>query len=600
MRRLRVLLVPLAALVAFLAAAPVHAAGGGVTLAHIKLSGELDESPTAPDPLTGSAGENFKSKLDRIKKAKADKSIQGLYLHIDNAAIGWGKLDELTRALADFRKSGKKVFAYLDSADTKDYLLALACDEVCLPESGTLMLTGLRAEVTFFKDLFDKIGVKADLLAMGEAKTAAEPFTRTSLTDASRKQLKGVLDDHFDNDLVARIVKARPAKKFTKEQVEKIIDEGPYTAKQALKLGLIDRVAYADTFQDDLKKVLDAKEVTVVKNYGQAKSEEIDLGSLTGILKLLSAMSGPKTPASSTKPKVAVIYAVGTITTGKGGLSLLGLQSVGSDTIIEAIRQAEEDKTVKAIVLRVDSPGGSALASDLMWNELVKCKKPVVASMSDVAASGGYYISMGAKKIYAEPGTLTGSIGVVGGKLAVGGLYENVGLKTEVLSRGANAGILSIQRPFSDSERKAMTALMADIYDQFLDKALEGRKRAGKKMTRDELVKLAGGRVWTGRQAKENGLVDELGTLDDAIADAWKLAEMPADKEPELLILPKPRSLLDSLMSSDRDTKAVELRLAPLLREMPELKRKLGPAESLLRLRGESVWLVSPYGVEVR
>jgi protease-4 len=600
MRRLRVLLVPLAALVAFLAAAPAHAAGGPVTLAHIKLSGDLDESPTVPDPFTGSAGENFKSKLDRIKKAKADKSVQGLYLHIDNAAVGWGKLDELTRALADFRKSGKKVFAYVDSADTKDYLLALACDEVCLPESGTLMLTGLRAEVTFFKDLFDKIGVKADLLAMGEAKTAAEPFTRTSLTDASRKQLKGVLDDHFDNDLVACIVKARAAKKFTKEQVEKIIDDGPYTAKQALKLGLIDRVAYADTFQDDLKKVLDAKEVTVVKNYGQAKSEEIDLSSLTGILKLLSAMSGPKGPASSNKPKVAVIYAVGPITTGKSGMSLLGGRSVGSDTIIEAIRQAEEDKTVKAIVLRVDSPGGSALASDLMWNELVKCKKPVVASMSDVAASGGYYISMGAKKIYAEPGTLTGSIGVVGGKITLGGLYENVGLKTEVLSRGANAGILSTQRPFSDSERKAMTALMADVYDQFLDKALEGRKRAGKKMTRDELVKLAGGRVWTGRQAKENGLIDELGTLDDAIADAWKLAEMPADKEPELLILPKPRGLLDSLMSSDRDTKALDLRLAPLLREMPELKRKLGPAESLLRLRGESVWLVSPYGVEVR
>src|SRR5262249_15916880 len=418
MRRLRVLLLPLAALVAFLAAAPVHAANGPATLAHIKLSGGLDESPAVPDPFTGSAGENFKSKLDRIKKAKADKSIQGLYLHIDNAGIGWAKLDELSRALADFRKSGKKVFAYVDSADTKDYLLALACDEVCLPESGTLMLTGLRAEVTFYKELFDKSGVKAGMLAMGEAKTAAEPFTRTSLTDASRKQLKGVLDDHFDNDLVTRIVKARAAKKFTKEQVEKIIDEGPYTAKQALKLGLIDRVAYADTFQDDLKKVLDAKEVTVVKNYGQAKSEEIDLGSLTGILKLMSAMSGPKGPASSSKPKVAVIYAVGPINTGKGGLSLLGLQSVGSDTIIEAIRQAEEDKTVKAIVLRVDSPGGSALASDLMWNELVKCKKPVVASMSDVAASGGYYISMGAKKIYAEPGTLTGSIGVVGGKIA--------------------------------------------------------------------------------------------------------------------------------------------------------------------------------------
>jgi protease-4 len=596
MLRLRTLSVPLFALLAFLIAPPLHAADGAATVAHIKLSGNLDESPTLPDPLSGSAGENFKSKIDRIKKAKNDKGVQALYLHLDGAEIGWGKLDELTRAVADFRKSGKKVFVYLDNADTKNYLLALAGDEVCLPESGTLMLTGLRAEVMFYKDLFDKIGVKADMLAMGDAKTAAEPFTRTSLTDASRKQLRGVLDDHFDNDLVARIVKARAAKKLTKEQVEKIIDEGPYTPKQALKLGLIDRVAYADAFQDDFKKALDVKEVTVVKNYAQAKPEDIDLTSLTGLFKLMAAMSGQKGGNSSPKPKVAVIYVVGAITTGKSSAGLLGFQSVGSDTIIEAIRQAEEDKTVKAIVLRVDSPGGSALASDLMWNELVKCKKPVIASMSDVAASGGYYVSMGARKIYAEPGTLTGSIGVVGGKVALGGLYDNVGIKTEVLSRGANAGVFSLEKPFTESEKKAMTALMQDIYDQFLDKALEGRKRAGKKMTRDELVKIAGGRVWTGRQAQANGLVDELGNLDDAVAAAWKAAEMPADKEPELLLLPKPRGLLESLLGGDREAKVI----APLLRAAPDVTRKLGAAESLLKLRGEPVWVMSPYRIEVR
>jgi protease IV len=596
MLRFRLWFVPLFVLFALLITSPVSAADGPVALAHIKLSGDLDEAPVSPDPLTGGSSENFKSKLDRIKKAKADKTIQGLYLHIDGAGIGWGKLDELTRALADFRKSGKKVFAYVDSAETMDYLLAAACDEVCMPESGTLMLTGLRAEVTFYKDLFDKIGVQADMLAMGEAKTAAEPFTRTSLTAASRKQLKGVLDDHFDHDLVGRIVKERKAQKFTKEQVEKIIDEGPYTAKTALKLGLIDRVAYADAYRDDLKKMLDADAMKIVKNYGQAKKDDIDFSNPFALFKLLAT---PKEKPSD-KPKVAVIYAVGPIGMGKGGAGLLGISSVGSETIIEAIRQAEEDKTVKAIVLRVDSPGGSALASDLMWNELVKCKKPVIASMSDVAASGGYYISMGTRKIYAEPGTLTGSIGVVGGKISLGGVYENIHLKTEVLSRGANAGLLSLQRPFSDSERKAMTALMGDVYDQFLDKALEGRKRAGKKMTRDELVKLAGGRVWTGRQALANGLIDELGTLDDAIADAWKTANMPADKEPELLILPKPKSLLDTLLSSGSDAKTLDLRFAPLLRDMPEVTRKLGSVETLLRLRGEPVWLMTPYRMEVR
>lgn len=597
MLRFRTLSIPLVALLALLAAAPLRAANPPLTIAHIKLSGDLDEAPVISDPLSGGSSENFKTKLDRIKKAKADKNIQGLYLHIDHIGIGWSKLDDLTRALADFRKSGKKVFAYLDTAETMDYLLALACDEVCLPESGSLMLTGLRAEVTFYKELFDKVGVKADLLTMGDAKTAAEPFTRTTLTDASRKQLKGVLDDRFEHDLVGRLVQARAAKKLSKEQVEKIIDAGPYTAKAALKLGLIDRVAYSDAFEDSFKKTLDNDNVKIVRNYAQEKKEELDLGSITGILRLLSPPKERKTD----KPKVAVIYVVGAINTGKSGLSLLGGgQSVGSDTIIEALHQAEDDKSVKAIVLRVDSPGGSALASDLMWNEIVKCKKPVIASMSDVAASGGYYVSMGAKKIYAEPGTLTGSIGVLGGKVTLGGVYEKVGLKTEVLSRGANAGILSLDEPFSAAERKAMTAMMADTYDQFLDKALAGRKRAGKKMTRDELVKLAGGRVWTGRQALANGLVDEMGTLDDAVTDAWKTAGMPAEKEPELLILPKPRSLTDMLLGGGSDTESLALQQAPLLRELPEVTRKLRPVEALLRLRSERVWLLSPYSVEVR
>jgi protease IV len=598
MLRFRMLVVLQAALAVLLIAAPVRAANPPTNVAHIKLSGDLDEAPVTPDPF-GSSSENFKTKLDRIKKAKSDKSIQGLYLQINGVSLGWGKLDELTRVLSDFRKSGKKVFAYLDSADTMDYMLALACDEVCLPECGTLMLTGLRVEVTFYKELLDKIGVKADMLTMGDAKTAAEPFTRTSLTEASRKQLKGVLDDRFDHELVERIIQSRPVKKFTKEQVEKIIDEGPYNAKTALKAGLIDRVAYADAFEDSFKKTLDAPSVKVVKNYEQEKSEDIDFSSIAGLMKLMSAMSGTK-DRKSDKPKVAVIYVVGAITSGKSSTGLMGTESVGSDTIVEAIRQAEEDKSVKAIVLRVDSPGGSALASDLMWSEIVKSKKPVFASMSDVAASGGYYVSMGARKIYAEPGTLTGSIGVLGGKLTLGGLYDTIGLKTEVMSRGANAGLLSLEKPFSESERKAMTGLMADTYDQFLDKALQGRKRADKKMTREELVKLAGGRVWTGRQAKDNGLVDELGTLDDAIADAWKTAGMPAEKEPELLILPKPRSLMETFLSTDKDTKSLDLRYAPVLRTLPEVTRKLGSVEGLLRLRAEPVWLLSPYRVDVR
>ncbi len=571
-----------------------------VSLAHIKLSGSLTEAPPATDPLFGSLTEHFKSKLDRLHKAETDPNVQVVYLQLDGLSVGWGKLDELSRAIAAVRKSGKKVFAYLESGSTKDYLVALACDEICLPESGWLMLTGMRAEVSFYKDLFEKIGVQADMLQMGDFKAAAEPFMRNSMSKPARAQLTRVIDDYFENSLVERIVQAREGKQFTAEQVKKLIDEGPYTARGAVKAGLVDRVGYADDYREQLKQALKKQhpeeKVEFVKDYGKKKKEDIDLSNPFAIFKLLAT---PTKHKSSDNPKIAVIYASGIITTGKSEEGLLGGETIGSTTMIEAIRQAEEDKTVKAIVLRVDSPGGSALASDLIWNELKRSKKPVIASMSDVAASGGYYISMAAQKIYADPGTLTGSIGVVGGKLAIGGTLNKIGIKTEVISRGANSGILSPDKPFSETERKAMTALMKDIYDQFLDKALEGRKKAGRTMTREELVKLAGGRIWTGRQAKENGLIDELGTMGDAIEAARKLAKLPAGKEPELLLLPKSKNFLDSFLEEMGATQAPGLRVRSVLRELPELQRKLRGLDGLFQLRGEPVWLTLPYHIEI-
>jgi protease-4 len=577
---------------------PARAAGDATkTLAHIKLSGNPEESAPAEDPIFGGVmGETFKLKLDRIKKAKNDKTVHGLYLELEGLDIGWAKLDELTEAIADFRKSGKKVFAFLQSGEPKDYLLALACDEVCAPESGLLMLNGLRAEVTFYKDLLDHVGIEADFLRMGEAKSAVEPFTSTKMSDASRKQLEGVLDDRYEHGVVERIVKSRADKKFTADQVKKLIDQGPYTPKAALKAGLIDRVAYEDKYSDEIKSVLKADKVTVVKNYGQAKAEEIDF------TKLMMKMLAPPKMSFSNKPKIAVIYATGVIISGKSSQSILGSATCGSHTMIEAIRQAEEDANVKAIVLRVDSPGGSAFASDLIWNELKKCKKPVVASMGDVAASGGYYICMSGSKIFADPGTLTGSIGVFGGKMTFAKLYDKIGLKTEVISRGANANILSMDSKFSASERAAMSAFMKDVYDQFLDKALEGRKKAGKDMTRDQLEKLAGGRIWTGRQAKANGLIDELGTLEDALAEAKKQAGVPEGKEMDILALPKARSLVETLLDLKGDSKlgSPELRSLQLLREVPELNRKLSGVEGLLQLRGEPAWLLAPYKIDVR
>lgn len=576
--------------------APLRAADTTpASIAHIRLAGDFDETPLGEDSLFGKVGENFKSKLDRIRKAQKDEKVHALLLELDGLEVSWGKLDELRRAVQEFRKTGKKVFAYLEAGESKDYLLALACDEICVPESGWLMLTGLRAEMSFYKDLFDKVGVKADMLQMGDFKGAAEPYTRSGMSKELRQQMESVLDDFYEKSMVEVIAQARAGKKWTPEQVKKLIDNGPYTARRAAELGLIDRVGYPNQLEAVVKRALTTEQVKLVKNYGKEELKEPD-----NVFALLNQLMSPRKPKASKNPKVAVIYATGTINTGKGGTSLFGGASVGSTTMVEAIKQAEEDATVKAIVLRVDSPGGSALASDLIWNALMQCKKPVVASMSDVAASGGYYISMAAKKIYAEPGTLTGSIGVVGGKLTVGGIYDKVGLKTEVITRGANANLMTMTRPFTDSERKAMTALMGDVYSQFLQKALAGRVRAGKQMALADLEKLAGGRVWTGRQAKAAGLIDELGTLDDAIAAAKEMAGVDKAKELEWLILPRPRSLLDNLMESGLGVYSPLHQLGALTRELPEVHAALRGAEGLLRLRHELVWTVLPYHLDVR
>src|SRR5262245_35414466 len=506
-------------------------------VAHVKLSGGLDESPVPTDSLFGAPPENFKIKLDRIRKAAKDPTVKALYLELGEFEAGFGKLNELKKAIGEVKAAGKKTFAFAEELKAKSYLLGLACDKLLLPEPGELMLTGLRAEVTFYKGLLDKVMLKADVLKVGDYKSAVEPFLSDKMSPANREQIESMLDDHFDHELVGWIVKARPSRHWTADQVKGMIDQGPFTAKKAAKLGLTDGTAYPDELETVFAKDLGVESATVVKDYGKVKAEELDFSNPFA---MLSALGGSKKPKESKNPKIAVVYAVGGISSGKSGKNPLTGDSVGSETVVAAIKEADKNPTVKAIVLRVDSPGGSALASDLIWRALVQCKKPVVASMGDVAASGGYYISMPAKKIFAEPGTVTGSIGVFGLKLVTGDLEAWAGLKTEVIARGKNTGIMSSTFPWTDSERAAMTEYIQETYGQFIDKALAGRQAAGQKMTREQLVKLAGGRVWTGRQAKANGLVDELGTLDDAIASAKTFAGIDPKQEMELLLLPKP------------------------------------------------------------
>jgi protease IV len=564
-------------------------------IAHVALTGDLDEAPAGESIFGSDSGQNLKQKLDRIAKAKTDAKVKALLIELHDLKLGlfgFGKVNEVRAAIADFRKSGKKAYAYVEEVGGLDYLIACACDRVIVPEGGSFGLTGLHLEMSFYKNLFEKVHVQADFLTMGEAKGAAEPFTRTEMGPENRKQYNLVLDDLYDRGIIQTIIDSRPDQKWDTPRAKAIIDEAPYTAKRAKELGLIDHVAYFDAIEGQIKRDLNA-DLKLEKDYQKPKAPKLDA------LDMLMKMMSPPKKKSSKKTKVAIIYAVGEIETGKGGPGLFG-SSVGSTTMVEAIREAETDPTVKAIVLRVDSPGGSALASDLIWHELKRCQKPVVASMGDVAASGGYYITMSAKKVFAEPGTLTGSIGVLGGKIVIGGVLDWAGVKTENLVRGKNAGLDSMYRPFSETEKKAVIATMQDVYDQFLDKALEGRKANGVKMDKPKLLTLAGGRIWTGRQAKEAGLVDALGTLEDAIAEAKSMAKLSPGEEVEYLMLPEPGNPLDSLLEGKFGLKATGADAFGLLKSLPEAQTHLRTAESLLRMRGDKVWLMLPYGMRMK
>jgi protease-4 len=560
------------------------------SLALFALDADLNEG-AGQGGLLGDLAPSLHKFVERIDQAAKDAKIGGIVLRLQNPGLGSGKIGELRAAVARARKAGKKVYAVVDDVTNGDYLLAAACDEIIMPPSGSVTISGVRAEVTFYKDLLDKIGIKADMLQVGDFKGAAEPFTRSEMSPEFRKQFESVIDDLY-NHLVDSISSER---KLDRGRVKDLLDEGLFTAAAAKEAGLIDRVAYQDEFRAELKKHTNADEVKLVEDYGKRKID-VDFSGIGGMVKLMEMVAGGSSSKKSGKgKKIAVVYAVGMIMPGE---SMSGLfdATLGGDTLVEALRQAEDDDKVAAIVLRVNSPGGSALASDLVWREITRIEKPIVASMGDLAASGGYYISMGADKILAEPRTLTGSIGVVGGKLALGGLFNKVGIKTEVISRGKNSGWESMDRPFTDSEREAWLKIMRDVYKQFTSKAAQGRK-----MELAQLESLAQGRIYTGRQAVANKLVDQLGTLDDAVAEAKKLAGIDESETVERLILPEPKSFLEELlMGPSVEAKAGLSLKRELQATMPGLFDVLDDASRLPRLFREPGVTVMPFRARIR
>jgi protease-4 len=562
-----------------------------VRLAHIVIEGALPESPGQMS-LFGDLGLDLRKTLARIDKAGDDKNIAGIVLRIDTE-IGRGKLNEIRDCIKRVQGKGKKVYALLESAVGSQYQLATACDEICIPESGEVLIPGIRAEFAFYKDMLEKVGIEADMLHVGDYKGAAEPYTRDSLSEPVRKNMTALIDDLYD-DMLGTIAADR---KLKVEEVRAAVDQGMIMAEDAKKLGLIDRIGYEDEFRDTMADEYNTSKLVFVMNYAKSKIDA-DLSSPLGFMKLFeTAFSGSGSKTSTGDSKIALVYCVGPIMPGESVTDILGESSMGSTTICEALQQAARDKDVKAIVMRVDSPGGSALASDLIWRQTQIIDKPIVVSMGDVAGSGGYYISMGADKIYAEPGTITGSIGVVGGKMAMKGLYNWIGMDTETISRGKNSGIFSTTDKFSASERELVEKMMHTIYGQFTSKAAEGRN-----MKAEDLEKLAGGQVFTGRVAKRNGLIDEIGTLRDAIQCAKRLAGLDADQKYELKLLPEAKNPLEELLgaSSDAEKEVQSQVVAGLIQFAPELRGPLRQALQFRQVMQEPVAVMMPYWFEIK
>lgn len=455
-----------------------------------------------------------------IRRAAKDEKIKGIYLEGGFSAIGWASNEELREVLKEFKKSGKFIYSYGEFFSEGAYFTASVADSIFLNPEGMIEFNGLNSEVTFLKGMLEKLEVKPEVFRVGEFKSAVEPFLREDMSDANRLQATSFLNS-LNGHLLQRVAESR---KSAVEHVKLCSDSMlARNSDDALRLGLVSRQAYYDEVQSSMRKKLKIK-----------KEEDINFISIS---KYSHSEEEKKDDISPNK--IAVIIGEGEITSGKGSA-----ESIGSDRICEALRTAREDKKVKAVVLRINSPGGSALASDVMWREiqLTKKEKPVIASMSDVAASGGYYMAMGCDKIVAQPNTITGSIGVFGLMFNAKDMFKNkMGITFDRVKTGVFSDIGNMTRPLSDLEKRLIQKEVDDIYETFTRKAAEGRK-----MPVDRLKSLAGGRVWSGKEALQNGLVDELGGLDKALELAAAKAKL--GKDYRIKMLPAKKNFFEELM----------------------------------------------------
>ena len=548
----------------------------------LRVAGPLpDYTPDDPfKKVFGGPDQSLTGLVMQFKKAKVDKRIKAILLDVNLSGVGWGKAEEIRDAITDFRSSGKPVYAYLEFGLNKEYYIATACDKIFVPPPGELFINGLAADVMFFRGSLDKLGVYPDIYQIGKYKSAGDMFTQKEMTEAHREYINSMLDDLF-NRYVNTIAQAR---RKTPEEVRTLIDNAPYNAIKAKEAGLVDEALYKDDVEKQLKKLLGYKDTDSFVAVRGGDYRDVS----------------PESLGLNKGERIAVIYATGDIGSGSSENSPSGDQSIGSDTVAKALNDAAADKSIKAVVLRVDSPGGSGLASDIIWHavEAANQKKPVVVSMSDVAASGGYYISASAARIIAQPSTITGSIGVVAGKPVMRGFYDWLGISNEYVLRGKTAGMFRATEKFSDEERaKFEEWIKTTYYQDFVPKVAKGRNK-----DTGFIDSVGQGRVWTGAQAKDRSLVDDFGGLDKAIDVAKQLAKIPAEKGVERVILPYPTTFLQQLLSGggENSNTQVEQQRAVFAALPEDARRALRYMALMDRMKNGESMLLMPYDIRVK
>ena len=568
------------------------------------LGGAVSEGPGGGDLsslLSGTAPESLRSLVSRMDRAGRDKQIAAVALLYNGPVVGSAQLEELVSAVDRLRETGKPVYLLAESMGTGGYVLASHCSHLSVVPGGELALVGLATESPYIRGLLDWLGVEPDFLTCGDFKSAGEMYMREGPSRNAAAMGDRLLDSQYRTyvDLIAS------GRNVDRKQVRHWIDQGPYTASRARAAGLIDAVEHRREFYDRMRRA-HGQTSRLLTRYGLPPRQQVDLSSPLGLIQFYSKLLQGPGRVVNRGDTIAMVYLEGTIVGGSMPISPTGGAAASSETLRKTLAVVERDKAIKAVVLRIDSPGGSALASEVILDAIrkVQANKPVIVSMGNVAASGGYYVASYADEILAEPTTITGSIGVVGGKFATTGLWDKLGIKWASRSRGANATLNGTARVFTDDQRDRVQEQMDEIYGTFKRHVVDGR---GKKLKKP-IEQIAGGRVYTGRQALELGLVDRMGGQVDAIAAAAKRAGI---RKYTIREYPESQGLFDSLMGTRQSDRARPLvgrrrgrregvrlldRVVPLLgtlepQRAEAIRRIVGHLE---RLQHERVFLLAP------